>query len=139
MYIIPCDLMRCILVLRDLVDVVAKPPSMIFQKSWQFGKVPVDWKKKNIVLIFERSRKNYQLVCLTSVPGKIVEQILLEGVLRSRENTDTIQDNQLNFTRGKACLTNSVDFYNRVTTSVDKGRVTGVIYLDFCKDFDMVP
>jgi len=40
-----------------LADDIAKPLSIIFDRSWQSGEVPGDWRKENIVSIFKKGRK----------------------------------------------------------------------------------
>ncbi|KFQ26928.1 RNA-directed DNA polymerase from mobile element jockey, partial [Mesitornis unicolor] len=81
-------------VLRELAYEVAKLLTMIFERSWQSGEIPDDWKKGNVMAIFKKGKKedpgNYWPVSLTTMPGKIMEQILLKALLRHMENENAV-------------------------------------------------
>ncbi|GAB0176464.1 mitochondrial enolase superfamily member 1 [Grus japonensis] len=129
-------------VLRELADVIAMPLSVIFERSWRTGEVPEDWRKANVTLVFKKGKKedlrNYRSVSLTSIPGKVMEQLILEVISKHVEEKKVIGSGQHGFTKGKSCLTNLVPFYYGITSWVDEGRAVNVVYLDFSKAFDTV-
>jgi len=129
-------------VLRELADVIAEPLSIIFERSWWIEEVPEDWRKASVTLVFKKGKKedpgNYRPVSLTSIPGKVMEQFILEVIIKQLEEKKVIKSSQHGFTKGKSCLTNLIAFYDGMTGWVDEGRAVDVVYLDFSKAFDTV-
>jgi len=72
-------------VLRELADVTAEPLSIIFERSWRTGEVLKDWRKAIVTAVFKKGKKedagNYRPVSRTSIPGKVMEQLILEVIL----------------------------------------------------------
>ena len=136
-------------VLRELVEVIAEPLSIIYQHSLLTGEVPEDWRLASVTLIYKKCCKedlgNYRPVILTSVPGKVMEQIVLRKITRHvRDKVGHmrsmwgIRPSQRGFTKGRSCLTNLISFYDLVTHLVDEGKAVDAVYLGFGKAFDTV-
>ena len=101
------------------------------------GDVKVIW---NILRDAASSRSgNYRPVSLTSILGKVMEQLILEVIKKQVEENKVIRSSQHGFTKGKSCLTNLIAFYNGMTGWVGEGRAVDVVYLDFSKAFDSLP
>ncbi|GAB0183184.1 mitochondrial enolase superfamily member 1 [Grus japonensis] len=92
-------------VLKELADVIAKPLSIIFERSWRIGEVPKDWRKANVTPVFKKGKKedpgNYRSASLTSIPGKVMEQLILEVISKHVEEKKVIRSGQHGFTKGK--------------------------------------
>ncbi|CAM5075370.1 unnamed protein product [Eretmochelys imbricata] len=129
-------------ILKELTEEISDALVIIFEKSWKMGEIPEDWERANIVPIYKKGNKdnpeNYRPVSLTSVSGKIMEQIIMQSICKHLEDNKVISNSQHGFVKNKSCQTNLIAFFDRVTSLVDRGEVIDVVYLDFSKAFDTV-
>ncbi len=70
---------------------------------------------------------------LTSVVGKILENIIRDKILRDLERHSLIRDSQHCFRNKKSCLSNLLTFYNDLFLAHDITRSLNTVYLDFSK------
>lgn len=87
---------------------------------------PEDRKKANVIGVFKEGKRvaeNHRLVSLTLIPGKRMEQVMLKTVSEHIKDKKVIGSNQHGFMKGKTCVTDLTDFYNKIICLVEKGRV----------------
>ncbi|GAB0179808.1 mitochondrial enolase superfamily member 1 [Grus japonensis] len=101
-------------VLRELVEVLTKPLSIIYQQSWLSREVPADWRLANVMPIHMKGQKedpgNYRPVTLTLVLVKIMGQIILI----------------------------TITWHDKVIHLVDEGKAVDTVDLDFSQAFETV-
>ncbi|PKU41041.1 rna-directed dna polymerase from mobile element jockey- hypothetical protein [Limosa lapponica baueri] len=104
--------------------------------------VPEDWSKANVIPVFKKGKKedlgNYRPVSLTSIPGNVMERLILGAISEHMEEKKAIRSSQHGFTKGKSCQANLKAFYDGITGWIDEKRAVDVVYLDFSKAFDTV-
>jgi len=97
------------------------------------GKVPEDWKGVNVTPVPVVGKKEnpgkHRPVRLNLVPGTVTEQNLLHNIFKHIWDENATERSQHGI-KDKSCLTNLTAFYRAVTSSVGKGRVVDIIYLD---------
>lgn len=130
-------------VMKELANEAAVPLMRIFQSSLDSAEVPDDWRNANVTPLFKKGKKslpsNYRPVSLTSIICKTLESLMKSAIVQHLKDHHLIRDSQHGFISGRSCLTNLLEFFELVTSYVDKGLPVDAIYLDFSKAFDKVP
>ena len=129
--------------LITFVDELSLPLSLLFQKSYDTGETPSDWKKANVTPIFKKGKKckasNYRPVSLTSIVCKLMESIIKDDMTEYLESNKIIKNSQHGFRKRRSCLSNLLEYLENLTKAVDSGQKIDMVYLDFSKAFDKVP
>ena len=128
--------------LKELSNELSLPLSIVFQKSLSENSVPTDWKVANITPIFKKGSKfecgNYRPVSLTSVICRVMEGVIRDSIVDHLSSNDLLLPSQHGFVRKRSCLTNLLEYFEKITALVDQGECVDILYLDFSKAFDKV-
>jgi len=129
--------------LIEIKDLISYPLYILFRKSLDESVVPEDWKEAIVTPIFKQGSRNraenYRPVSLTSLVCKLFEGIVRDALTYHLESNCLVKDSQHGFRKGRSCLTNLLQFLDKVTSSVDAGHCVDIVFLDLAKAFDKVP
>ena len=92
--------------LRECERELSIPLAIIFSKSLAEGKIPVDWKRANVVPIYKKGDRsevgNYRPVSLTSLSCKALESIIKDKIIDFLDENELISDTQHGFLFNKS-------------------------------------
>ena len=129
--------------LKELADVLAKPVTMIFQKSLQRGELPRSWLDAVVSPIFKKGQRNlavnYRPVSLLCILCKLLESLITPQIVEHIKKNHLACKEQHGFTTGKSTTTNLLEALNMWSEAMMHGIPVDILFLDYSKAFDSVP
>ena len=101
------------------------------------SQLPSIWKQGNVTAIFKSGSKtkpeNYRPISLTSVPGKLLERLIRDILVKHMEENNLFSKAQHGFMTGRSCSTQLLELMEELTETLDSNGDVDIIYLDFKK------
>ena len=87
---------------------MAYPLKLIFENSFKFNTLPLDWRSGNITAIFKKGSKlvagNYRPVSLTCICCKIMESIIRQSITDHLIDNNVFINNQFGFIKSRSTV-----------------------------------
>ena len=112
----------------------------LFSKIWKEEQIPAEWKEGIIIKLPKKGDlgdcNNYRGIMLLSVPGKVLNRIILE---RMKDTVDTLlRDQQAGFRRNRSCADQIATLRIIVEQSSEWNSPTYINFIDYEKAFGSV-
>ena len=116
--------------------------SRLFNMSLKKGKLPCDRKCANVTPVYKKGEKelvtNYRAISLTSLVVKTMEKLVTNHILSYLEDHTLLSPHQYGFRAGLSCTSQLIHLFHTWASTLDKGKTSDVVFLDFEKAFDLV-
>ena len=113
----------------------------LFNECIASGSIPKIWKTAQVTALHKKGPKwearNYRPISLTCILCKVFEKVVRNHVMN--HFLPFVSDTQHGFLKGKSCLSNLFECFDKIDEIVNSGGDVDILYLDFQKAFDTVP
>ena len=106
------------------------------------GKFPRSMKIAKVTAIFKKGKKdspgNYRPISVLPLLAKVLEKLVNTKILAFLEKNDILCKHQYGFRKQYSTKLSLTNLINGVVKSIDEGRLTLGVFLDFKKAFDTI-
>ena len=127
--------------LKEGSGAIARPLTVLMNRSLAEGSIPLEWKHATVKPVHNLTLERVQLtiyrpISVLPVFSKILERAvhkLVYTFLRQHNLLSVYQSGFRSLQSSSTCLT---DITNTLLQNIDKGQLTGLVFLDLTKAFD---
>ena len=128
--------------MKDTTYVICKPLTYVINLSMQTGEFPEDLKAARVSPIFKSGAKNtfgnYRPINVLPSLLKIFEKCVHHQLMNYLEQHNLLSKCQFGYRRKWSTEHAITLFTNQIRKAMDKGQMTGAIFVDFSKAFDTI-
>ena len=121
---------------------ICRPLYILYRDSLDAGYLNESTKGSSIVPLHKGDSRglpaNYRPVSLTSHLVKILEKVIRKNMVKYLEEKGLFNPSQHGFCAGRSCLSQLLEYYDKILRLVEDGKCVDTVYLDFSKAFDKV-
>ena len=128
---------------KGAANSLARPLSIIFNRSLLQGCVPKDWKLAKVIPLYKGkdcrdASSSYRPISLTNVTCKVMETLIVVELTHYLESKNLLAHCQHGFRRGRSTVTNLLECDAFIWQCLYNKRCCDVICIDFMRAFDKV-
>ena len=129
-------------VFKDAFRVIIPQLVFLFNLSFSNGSFPSRWKRATIIPLYKGGDKtevsNYRPVPLLPLPGKLIEKIAHNKLVKFLNEHNVISDKQAGFRSGFSTSRSIADLTDDLFTNINEGLTSLAVFVDLRKAFDTV-
>ena len=128
--------------IKDASQYIAAPLAYIINLSLSSGMYPAQWKNAKIIPVYKSGSvselDNYRPISILPAISKIAERLVHDQLAKFLEDSNLSLPTQFGF-RSRYSTGLAVSYFtDTIRKEMDRGKLTGAVFIDFCKAFDTV-
>ena len=130
------------ILLKKCKESLSQPLYSLWRDCLDRGITPSKLKEAHIIPVHKGGSQsvpsNYRPIALTSHLIKIFEKVVRNNLVHFLEKNNLFNKNQHGFRHHRSCLSQLLDYHDKIISLMEAGLNVDSVYLDFSKAFDKV-